>query len=151
MTIKLKYKKKSVFEIEGSLSVLNNTAAKIYNMTAMLISINNPSFSFEPEKLNYLEPKKENLWSFKILLQSTELVNIKLKYVVRFYYNGDHQSVDYRLNKEGIYEFDLNLEQPQEQPQEQQQENENLLDVMNEPEKTQPKPETDNLLDLDFL
>ena len=40
----------------------------MYNLTSLLIGIDCPSLDFKAEKISILEPKKENLWGFKIVL-----------------------------------------------------------------------------------
>ena len=164
LTIKLKYNKTSDLKIEGFLSVSNNTSTSIYNMTALLIGLDCPSLNFENEKIDIFESKKEKLWNFKINLGSSKAKSCKLKYVVRFYYNKNNFSEDYRMNKEGIYDFDINFEKEIQNTQ-----NDNFLNLnapsssqkkndefdffnsLKEPETKKIEKEETNLLDLNFL
>lgn len=68
----------------------------------MLIGIDCPTVNFFPKKLDSLESKQENDWQFKIVLNDPNVKTIKIKYMVRFFYDQNLTTDDYRNSKEGI-------------------------------------------------
>lgn len=96
LKISLDYSNSSAFELQGSLVVQNNTVNNIYNVTALLIGINCPSLDFSPCKISQIEGKQSQRWDFRIVRQNGDENLLKLKYVVRFFYNSTYLEEDYR-------------------------------------------------------
>ena len=54
-----------------------------------------------------MEKDETNKWKFSIIISDPDKQSIKLKYMVRFFYDKNITGEDYRNSKEGIYDFEL--------------------------------------------
>lgn len=88
--------KKSVFEFSGHLVVENKTANSIHNVTGLLISLSNSGLDFKTRKVSEVASGNKQKWDFNFIVQDSNIESVKLKYVIRFFYNASHTDEAYR-------------------------------------------------------
>lgn len=82
----------------------------------MVIGINCPSITFHHEKKDELKSQEEKSWSLEINQSDPSQQALKLKYVIRFFYDANLTSDDYRNSKEGVFDLSLATSPKEDRP-----------------------------------
>ena len=96
------------FMADGILTAKNKTAVEMYKVTSQLTGITTPSLDFNNKQIDILRCKKSSSWGFKLIMPQHNNGKCKVKYFLRYFYSKNDFSDKHRINKEGVFDFEVN-------------------------------------------
>lgn len=87
----------------GTINVKNGTSQRFEDVVLQLIGLSNASVGFKGAKWTEIEAGQKRSVPFEVNSVTTTVNEVKLKFVLKFFYQGAEKVDDFRHSKEGLF------------------------------------------------
>lgn len=95
-------------QYEGILFVKNKTSQNLSEVVIQIVGISNASVAFKGAKWELLNRNDEKSIEFKANPINIIQEEVKLKFIVKFYYENSEKFEDFRFSKDGLFSLEKN-------------------------------------------